>query len=328
MKNNENMSASINGDRELGIEKFKQISGINKRIAEALYDNGIHNYVELIDYLEVHSAEDLIKILREQGISRKPGSINKELWINQARILSKSANSALTWSQPASKSQKERKSRPTIPAPEVRQPASVFTVSFDILEDDSGKAVSFTKVYNENNGGEEKVFAAADTSGWVNWILERAHLPPETGMDLSQDLATGGQGTSNLPTISQSGRDDLHEFHIEICDFQVSTARPSPKTSEAKVKVVMGIRLLDTEGLKQRGISFRTEIYTLEMDSGYPRMVSTRDDQFKDHILNYSQQFEFAMPEVGRYEFHSIVRLLPSGELKAYQQGPIVRVTP
>lgn len=99
---------------------------------------------------------------------------------------------------------------------------------------------------------------------------------------------------------------------------------------EKKLKAEINLKLSgrDSKRLTLQNTPFRTEIYAINLDDGFPRHVGSKEDRFKPRVFGYSYQFEVAMPVVGRYELHSLVRFLPSGELKAYHRGPIRRVTP
>lgn len=105
---------------------------------------------------------------------------------------------------------------------------------------------------------------------------------------------------------------------------------PKLKVPEKRLKAALDIKLsrADAERLTLQSTPFRIEIYTIEHDTGLPRHIASREDHFESHVFGYSYQLEFAMPVVGRYEFHSLVRLLPSGELRAHHRGPTMRVTP
>ena len=56
--------------------------------------------------------------------------------------------------------------------------------------------------------------------------------------------------------------------------------------------------------------------------------VASKEDLLEAHRFEYTHQLEFPLPALGRYEFHSVVRLPPAGKLMAYYQGPTMRVVP
>jgi hypothetical protein len=123
--------------------------------------------------------------------------------------------------------------------------------------------------------------------------------------------------------------DERYDVSVEIYNFQIAVARPTPKTPETHLKATVGLKLSgqDSEKLASHGTSYRTEIFTIDVDSGFPRKIGSREDRFKPHVLDYSYQLEVPMPDVGRYEIHSLIRMVSSGEVKAYHRGPVMRVT-
>ncbi|UCC54124.1 MAG: hypothetical protein JSV68_09150, partial [Anaerolineaceae bacterium] len=135
---NDKTEISIN-KREISISKLEKIHGISKKTAEAMYEIGIRSYTDLAKYLNDHTPEEISEKLKEHGVKRPPGQIDKD-WIKKAEKLSR--NEAL------------------------------FTVYFDVL-DENDQPVQYTTVYDERNGGEDKDFEGSKTSQWVNWIVDR-----------------------------------------------------------------------------------------------------------------------------------------------------------
>lgn len=323
-----NRQASMNDDRERSINELTQISGIASRTAEAMYDIGIRSYADLIQYLEAHTAQEFSAALKEHGVSRRPGLIDREMWIKQAEILERSVTGPdpeYKWEVQAEKSLKASQL-----GHKGTEHDAMFTVSFDSTTNDVGERVLFTTVYNESNGGEEFVFQGMDTSPWVNWILERAGLPIVKASGASESKRLQDSSAGGIKAATPALPDKLHDLRLEIEDVQVSVVNPKLSTSEAQLRAEVRIKLFgsDAERLTRQATAFHIGIYMLNLDDGFPRQIGARKDQFKPHVFEYSQPFEVAMPSVGRYELHSTVHLLPSGELKAYYQGPVVRITP
>lgn len=320
-----NGSAPMNDDPELIVTKLTQIKGIARKTAEAMYQIGIHGYADLIEYLNQHTAEEFSAALKKHGVNRPPGLIDRETWIRQATMFSQSEKAIPTPLKEEAATTEKPKEQPS--NRELREHDAVFTVSFDVAKDEAGEPVLSTTVYDESNGGEEAVFQGTDATPWVNWMLERANLP-----FVMKPIAPEVEITREPPSETKAAilplPRELNDFLLEIGDVTVSVPRLATPEKRLKTKITIKLSGADAERLTLQGSSFRTEIYTINLDSGFPRQVSFREDQFKPHVFGYSHQLEFAMPAVGRYEFHSVVRLLPSGELKAYHRGPTMRVTP
>ena len=328
MRKFENGSASSNDARELSITKLIQINGIARKTAEAMYEIGIHSYADLIEHLEHHTAEELSEAFREHNVNRPPGLIDTETWIRQAKMLSQSEKTIF----PPPKEEVMTTMKPTeqLSDHEPREHHAVFTVSFDIPNDDSDDQSLYITVYDERDGGEEKVFPGTDSSSWVNWILERANLPFIMNPIHSRVEATKEPSSVEIQAAVQSIPEELYDILLEISDVQFSKIRPTSRSSEKRLRAGIDIKLSgsDAEKLTLQSSPFRIEVYTIELDNGFPRRILISEDQFKPHLFGYSYQLDFAMPGVGRYEFHSLVRLLPSGELRGYHRGPTLRITP
>jgi hypothetical protein len=317
-----NDSASSNDDRELSITNLTQIKGIARTTAEAMYEIGIHSYADLIEYLSQHTAEEFSEALKEHGVTRPPGLIDREAWIRAAEKLNKGAP---TPPKGEAEPVEEPKEQPS------REHDAVFTVSFDVTRDEAEEPVLNTTVYDEGNGGKEETFQGTDTSLWISWMLERANLPFVIKPITAEVEATGEElpptkAEAAIPSIPG----ELYDFLLEIDDVQLSEIGPMLEIPEKSLKAEIKIKLSgsDAEKLSLQGTSFRTEIYTIDLDSGYPRQVGSKEDQFEPHIFEYTHQIGFTMPDVGRYEFHNLVRLLPSGELRASHRGPTMRIVP
>lgn len=328
MRRFENGSASSNDDRELSITKLAQITGIARKTAQAMYEIGIHSFADLIAYLSQHTAEEFSAALKEHGVNRRPGLIDREMWIKQAEMLSQLEKTTPTL--PKGEAEPEEKPKESPSGREPREHDAVFTVSFDIAKDDAGELVLSITVYNESNGGEEAIFQGTDAAPWVNWILERANLPFIMKPITSQIEVSEEPPPVEAQAAVQRTPGEQYDVLLEISDVQLSVIGPTLRQPEKRLKAAIDIKLSgsDAERLTLQSIPFRTEIYTIELHNGFPRHVWSREDQFKPHMFRYSYKLEFAMPVVGRYEFHSLVRLLPSGELRAYHRGPTMRVTP
>jgi hypothetical protein len=110
----------------------------------------------------------------------------------------------------------------------------------------------------------------------------------------------------------------------------LSVMGPTVDGLEKKLKAEVSFQLSGSsaETLASRGTPFRIEGYTVDIESGVSELVASEQSQLEPQVFEYVGQQEFGIPDVGRYEFHSIVLLLPPGKTATYRCGPTIRVVP
>jgi hypothetical protein len=313
----EKVAASTNGERELSIDRLSKIDGIARRTAEAMYEIGVHSYADLAQYLSQRSAQQVSAALREQGVKRPPALIDPATWARQARAFGELEDAAPTPTEgkrePAAKPGEAPSSRDS------REDDAVFTVSFDVAAEGDRESVLHTIVRDRANGDQEGVFTGNDAAPWVNWILERAHLPFAV-----QHIAALDEAVSSPFPVEPDGT------QIEIGDVQLSVIGPTVDSPEKKLQAEVSFQLSgsDAETLASKGIPFRIEGYTVDIETGVSELVASEQSQLEPQVFEYVGQQEFGIPDVGRYEFHSIVLLLPPGKTATYHCGPTIWVVP
>ena len=122
----------------------------------------------------------------------------------------------------------------------------------------------------------------------------------------------------------------LCDARLEIGDVQLSVLGVTPDAPVGQLKAEVRFRLsgADAEELASMGIPFRIEGYMVEIESGVSELLASAQGQLVPQVLEYVGQQRFDIPQVGRYDFHSIVLLFPPGELAAFHRGPTLRVIP
>jgi len=317
MATHENVAPAASDGRELSVSRLTQIDGIARKTAEAIYDIGIHGYEDLAQYLSQHTAQQVSAALKEHGVNRPPAFIDQATWVKQATELGgldNAPSAALKEGRTPGEVPKDAQPRPGVPGHD-----AVFTVSFDVATDGDLKPVLRTTVLGGTNGDQEQVFQGSDTALWVNWIVDRAHLPVAV-----QGIATAtGAVTSPIPVESSGSR-------LAITDVQVSLIGPTSSFPAKRLRAEISFQLsgAGAETLASKGIPFRTEGYTMDIESGLSDLVASERGQLVPHVLKYVSRQEFGIPDLGHYEFYSIVLLLPPGETAAYHRGPTMRVVP
>ena len=323
----ENQTASVK-QREASINQLTKIDGISRRTAEALYGMGIHTYTDLAQYLHQHTAEEVSQALKEHGLNRPPGLINIQKLALQAEMFSQTEKKI-----PISRAEEPQPIRNLEETPPNRAPRdhdAVFTVLFDVIKDEDVEQVLQTTVYDEKDSGREQVFLGNDTSQWVNWMLERANL---SGLTASLPTGLEQAGTeapvpAEAETVMPGIPAEPYHAQLTISSFQLTPIKPSASVPGKKLKAELSFQLsgADAPTLASHAVPYRVSIYTIEYGKGTPAQAVSLDGQLEPRQFEYAQWLEFAEPEAGRYDFHCVVRLPPSGKLMGYYQGPAITV--
>ena len=127
------------------------------------------------------------------------------------------------------------------------------------------------------------------------------------------------------PVAEQPG-----DAQLEISEVQVTELGSASDAQGKRLRAEITFQLsgYGAEMLASRGLPFRVEGYTVDTETGVSDLVACDRSQLEPQVFLYRGQQEFSMPKVGRYEFHSIVLLLPPGELAAYRRGPRMKTVP
>lgn len=319
----DNPTAST-GDREFSINQLTKIGGISRKTAEAFYEIGIRSYAELAEYLRQHTAEEVSQALKVHGLNRPPGLINIQKLTLQAEIFSRAEKNITT--SPAEEPQPTRNLEETPPNRAPRDHDAVFTVLFDVIKDKDGERVLQTTVYDEKDSGREQAFLGNDASKWVNWMLVRANL---SGSTAGPPAGLEQAGTeAPLPAEAETAKPGIpaepYHAQLTISSFQLTPIKPSASVPGKKLKAELSFQLSGAHApmLASHAVPYRVSIYTIEYGKGTPAQAASLDGQLEPKQFEYAHRLEFAAPEAGRYDFHCVVRLPPSGKLMGYYQEP------
>ena len=201
-----------------------------------------------------------------------------------------------------------------------------FSVFFDYrvdkhgqqATDKQGKRIWQTRVY-DNKSGTEEPLPGIDTAPWVNWVLKLADLPV-TAEPISTETTA-----SLLPAqVAQS------DVRIEILPVRIFQIGPSPVVSEKMLSVEVRFQVSGTEVEKiaAERVPFWIQVHTVALESGAVDLVASEQSQLQPEIFEYTSQQTFSIPDLGRYELHSLVLLLPPIGRMASYQGPTFKVVP
>lgn len=178
--------------------------------------------------------------------------------------------------------------------------------------------------------------AFIDRAGWIRQarefddletlapapVQEEADLADEPPGEIAPDVEPKADASAVL--VEPDGT------RLEIGGVQLSVVEPAARRPEKRLQAEIRFQLSGSEAetLTAKGIAFRIEGYTVDVERGFSELVVTHQSRLEPQVFNYRDRQEFRIPDVGRYEFHSLVLLLPPGDLAAYHRGPSIRVVP
>lgn len=254
------------------------INGIGPTIAKILPKVRIDNCAELAQYLTQHTPEELSELLAEQGVRISPKKIENEHWLGEAR---KRAGRASVESVIVQRGAETAEGGEETPNPVKRMDGAVYLVEFE-REGDHWKVTTYDQ-------GEPDPRIAHHESGiepteWADWILRQMGLaPPE---------AKAGSSP---------------EIEIEILKVQSSVVEQFKKlATEVRFKVSGSER----DRAAAACTPFWIYLHTVDVVSKEANVVASQRGDLEPEKDLYSARLEFPIPELGRYELHTLI-LLP-----------------
>jgi hypothetical protein len=322
MGKNENVRASAeNTHAENSRDDLGTINGIGPKYAEALYQVGIRHFADLARY----SPEALSAALAEKTDAKVPPErIEANDWIGQANVLAQQTSSG-------HRPFEENADEADVPEKKWHEHA-YFSLKFEYLSGEPDQQTWRTHIYREQNGGEElKVDGIAETTRWVNWILDKANLPDVVDY-LPEEVETPAKTEAATPDSAEAKAEPAipEPTTIEILDIQLSEAGPSLDIPEKRLMAEVRFQLsgAEAETLTADRLPYRVEVHAIDLNSQETNLVASGRGELQPQVFEYANQQKFPIPETGRYELHSIVLLLPPGALATYYRGPIVNIVP
>jgi hypothetical protein len=292
---------------------LQQIKGVGPAIAKALRSHGIRDCAALVSFTS-DSLADLLKT-KIPNISSK--RIEGENWIDQARALVHSQAElesprpdAHDSNAPSAKGQEKETAK--APRKDWRELADFF-VSFGLSIGPEGEERLKTKVHH-SQADEPKEWDGIVTDELIQWIINQIpqdeSLPPES--EVTTPLAPAAP----------------YDARIRIRTIRLSEVPKPLGMREKKLKAEVGFQLSgpDAKILEAQQISFRVELHVVDMETKVSKLVASKADQLRPGMFEHVSEQAFPLPKLGRYELHTIVLLLPPGEMMANHQGPIINV--
>ena len=298
-------------DAEDGLQ---QIKGIGPSIAQALHSLGIHHPAELIDL----TPEGLAEMLRNQIPTMSAKRIVRDDWLAQARVLARrrrerKPSQPETEEPPAASAAARKKEAAQAPREEWLEGADFF-VSYGSVVGPDGEKQLQTKAHH-SQGDQLKQWDGIATDQLIHWMLQQA--------DLLAEAAPGRPPVTGTQTAA-------YDAQIEILGVEMSLIGPSSCVPEKRLVADVHFKLAGPEAgrVTSSGIPSRIEVHTVDLESGASNLVASKLTTLQPGVLEYTIQQEFGIPDLGRYELHTIVLLLPPGEIMTFHRGPTLRVVP
>jgi len=301
-------------------DNLEAIEGIGPPTAAALHNIGIYRFADLAQYTPKALSDALNKQSQMEVMSKKA-----EKWIEQARALI-SLDPDYT---------------PTVEEVETIQDVEVvklveegtslsqwqqhagFSVRFDSRVNELGKQVWQTRVSQYESGEEARIPGNA-TLPWVSWMLEQAKIPVA-----AQLIPTTPE---SLPLNASGISESSDNVRLEILNVQVSEVAPSFGASTKEKKLASEVRFSlagdKAETLAADHTPFQIWVYIVDLNKKTSNLIASEEGHLQTREFEYTSRREFSAPSLGRYEFHSIVLLLPPNARMACHQGPILKVVP
>ncbi len=209
---------------------------------------------------------------------------------------------------------------PTIPPDETdtvnwKQYAS-FALSFETTTDASGATTWRTRLYDAKTG--ETATIAEVTSGvWSRWVIEHAQIPADV---IEQHEPDVHPAPDELLGVSNS--------QIDILDVTVSKQEGAPGQSADRLVAEAQFRLAsDQIGDAQiERLPCLIEMHAVAVDGGASRLLASAREQLRQEGEIFVSRQEFPIPDIGRYELHTLIVALPPYDMMAFYEGPIINV--
>jgi hypothetical protein len=282
-------SARVTAQDDLSV-----INGIGARWAKAMRAIGIRRYADLAR----HTPETLKAALHGHATSKLAAKrIEHEKWIDQARRLADRAVHQI--SRPEQARNQSGGNTRTL---------GEFTMFFDAITGAGGKLDWQVRIY-DGESGEEVTLSPAEREHWADWVMRRARLPTRTAADASSVELTGHQS----------------EPAIEVIDVQLRSSRSGRRPH---TEIRFRLSGIEAEHLTLERTPYRVEFYAVDLENRAPALLASREGHLLPRVFEYTDEQDLPPLNLGRYELHSMVFLLPPAERVACHRGPVINVVP
>jgi hypothetical protein len=198
-----------------------------------------------------------------------------------------------------------------------------FMLFFDGCTDRSGRSDWLVRIYDAASG-EETLLAPPERDRWADWIMQRVRLPAAVKLTVAataHGLAPDSPGTPGKRRAAV--RKD--PARIEVLDVRYAQGVPD---AHPRTEICFRLSGADAESLTDARVPYRIETYALDLEKRAPALLATTEGHLKPQIFEYTDHQALTLPDLGRYELHSLVLLLPPADQIACHRGPVLNVVP
>lgn len=174
-----------------------------------------------------------------------------------------------------------------------------------------------TRIYHhESKIGEDPTFSISRPDTWANWIIEQADLPVTVPRVV---MVTKVANAADLP--------QLREEHMEIQHVEVEEVARTAVFTEKQLMTSVRFRVTAEDAIEHK-TPYRIDVHVVDLETNHTHRVASAKEQLDPTTTIYYKQLRFPLPQVGRYELHTIVLLLPPYEMMTFYQGPRITIVP
>ena len=198
-----------------------------------------------------------------------------------------------------------------------------FMLFFDGCTDRSGRFDWLVRIYDAASG-EETLLAPPERDRWADWIMQRVRLPATVKLTVAATAhalapdSSGNLGKRRAPARKEPAR-------IEVLDVRYAQGAPD---THPRTEICFRLSGADAESLTNARVRYRIETYALDLEKRAPALLATTEGHLKPQIFEYTDHQALTLPDLGRYELHSLVLLLPPADQIACHRGPVLNVVP
>jgi hypothetical protein len=260
--------------------------------------------------------DELAELLRDEIPYISSKRIERDDWLGQARALVHSREQPET-SQPDAEETPvpSTESQETEAAKESRESwreLADFFVSFGLTIGPEGEERYQTKVHHSQADKAEQ-WDGIVADQLIDWMFSQTNLPQPAKVETQ---------------VEKEEAAAPYDVRIEILEVQLSEV-PTPfgaREKNLKGRVHFQLSGPEAEPLTAQQLPLRVELHTVNLENQSSALVASDSSQLQPSRFEYTSKQEFRLPGLGRYELHSIVLLLPPGDMMACHQGPIFKV--
>jgi hypothetical protein len=198
-----------------------------------------------------------------------------------------------------------------------------FMLFFDGCTDRSGRSDWLVRIYDAASG-EETLLAPPERDRWADWIMQRVRLPAAVKLTVSATAhALAADSSGNPGKRRAASRKD--PARIEVLDVRYAQGVPD---THPRTEICFRLSGADAESLTNARVQYRIETYALDLEKRAPALLAATEGHLKPQIFEYTDHQALTLPDLGRYELHSLVLLLPPADQIACHRGPVLNVVP